>query len=142
MRVLAGRLSVVVAGMLLAGCYHAIIDTGRPASSEVIEQPRSNTFVYGLVPPPVVETMAKCPSGVSKVETQHSFLNSLVGALTFGIYTPIDIRVTCAGGGSSIGPSDQLLDVGPDAAASTQQAAVQHAATLAVESGEAVFVKM
>lgn len=30
------------------------------------------------------------------VETQVSFLNQLVGALTFGIYTPMHITVTCA----------------------------------------------
>jgi hypothetical protein len=30
------------------------------------------------------------------VETRLSFLNQLVGFLTLGIYTPMDIRVTCA----------------------------------------------
>jgi hypothetical protein len=30
------------------------------------------------------------------VETQQSFANQLVGILTLGIYTPMDIRATCA----------------------------------------------
>ena len=42
-----------------------------------------------------------CTDGVSKVETQHSFLNGLVGGLTLGIYTPIDITVTCAAPGGA-----------------------------------------
>ena len=82
-----------------AACYHATIDTGLAPSTTVIEQEWASGFVYGLVPPNTVETQAKCGSrGVSKVETQHSFLNMLAQALTFGIYTPISIKVTCAAG--------------------------------------------
>jgi hypothetical protein len=33
---------------------------------------------------------------LSKVETEHSFLNGLVGALTLGIYTPMHLTATCA----------------------------------------------
>ncbi len=80
------------------GCWHAVIDTGLPPSGQTIERPWAMSFAYGLVPPPIVETAAQCPGGVSKVETQHSFLNGLVAAITFEIVTPIDIRVTCAGG--------------------------------------------
>ncbi|NNK65052.1 MAG: hypothetical protein HKO98_17750, partial [Gemmatimonadetes bacterium] len=32
------------------------------------------------------------------VETQHSFLNGLVAGLTFGIFTPMTITVTCGAG--------------------------------------------
>lgn len=46
-------------------------------------------------------TAARCPTGVAKVETQLSFVNMLVGFLTLSIYTPMDIRVTCAEGGVS-----------------------------------------
>jgi len=31
-----------------------------------------------------------------RVETQQSFVNQLVGFLTLGIYTPMDLRATCA----------------------------------------------
>ena len=51
--------------------------TGRPLGTTTIEQPRALSFVYGLVPPPTVETASKCPSGVAQVETMHSFLNGL-----------------------------------------------------------------
>jgi Bor protein len=91
------RTAVLIAGAVaLSGCYHAVIDTGRPASTDMITIKWANSFIYGLVPPPMVNSATKCPNGVSKVETQHSFLNGLVAAITWGIYTPIQIDVTCA----------------------------------------------
>jgi hypothetical protein len=62
----------------------------------VVEKSFASSWIYGLVPPSTVETAAKCPNGVAKVETQLSFVNQLVGALTLGIYTPMSIKVTCA----------------------------------------------
>jgi hypothetical protein len=38
----------------------------------------------------------QCPNGVQKVETEVSFVNGLVGALTWSLYTPIHAKVTCA----------------------------------------------
>lgn len=32
----------------------------------------------------------------AKVETQHSFLNWVVGAVTLGIFTPMDVRIWCS----------------------------------------------
>lgn len=96
--------AVLLVGVTGAGCYHATIDTGLAPSTETITQPWAMSFVAGLVPPPLVETAAKCPNGVSKVETQHSFLNVLVAAVTASIVTPIDIRVTCAARRTSLAP--------------------------------------
>lgn len=82
--------------MLLAGCYHATVDTGRTPSTQTLEDRWADSWVYGLVPPDAVATMERCPDGVARVETRLSFLNQLVAALTFGIYTPMEIVVTCA----------------------------------------------
>lgn len=90
------KLALILLVASATGCYHSTIDTGLAPSGQSIEKPWANSFVYGLVPPPVVETAAKCPSGVAKVETQQTFLNGLVNALTFGIYTPMTISVQCA----------------------------------------------
>lgn len=80
-----------------AACYHATIETGLAPSTTVIEKPFASAWIYGLVPPSTVETQAKCGSrGVSKVETQLSFVNMLVGFITLDIYTPMTIQVTCA----------------------------------------------
>lgn len=82
--------------ILLAGCYHATVETGATPSTVVIDKEFASSWIYGLVPPDPVPTMERCPSGVAKVETQHTFVNQLVGLLTLGIYTPMQIKVTCA----------------------------------------------
>jgi len=97
------RQIVTTAAVLCAGCYHATVETGAAPSTEVIHQPFASSWIYGLVPPKTVEAESKCPNGVSKVETQHSFVNELVGILTLGIYTPMEIKVTCATAGASPG---------------------------------------
>jgi Bor protein len=101
------RRSVLLAALavLSTGCYHATVTTGRPLGTTVINQPWAMGFIYGLVPPKTVEAAKQCPGGVAQVETQHSFLNSLVGGLTFGIVTPMTIKVTCASGGGASVPS-------------------------------------
>ena len=92
--------TLACAGLLIAatGCYHATIETGLSPSPQVIEQTFASGWIFGLIPPNTVSTQAKCPKGVSKVETQHSFVNMLVQFITFSIYTPMDIKVTCAAG--------------------------------------------
>ena len=85
------------------GCYHATVVTGATPSTEVVEKKWANSFLWGIVPPATVDAAAKCPNGLAKVETQHSFLNGLVAILTFGIYTPIQITATCAAKGAALG---------------------------------------
>ncbi|MBX6364904.1 MAG: Bor family protein [Gemmatimonadetes bacterium] len=110
--------SIVAAVFATTACYHAVIETGRQPSGQSIKQPWAMSFVYGLVPPPVVEAASKCPNGAAKVETQHSFLNSLVGGITFGIVTPMTIQVDCAASGSRAGMADAAAVIDADGASS------------------------
>jgi hypothetical protein len=91
-------LAIAVASVALTGCYHVSVTTGAPVAPTVIDKPWQNSFVIGLVPPPVIDTKAACPSGVAKVETEQSFLNGLVRTITYSIYTPMHARITCASG--------------------------------------------
>jgi hypothetical protein len=125
----------------LSACYHVTVETGLPAGSEVINQPFASSFVFGLVPPATVQTMSRCRSGVARVETQQSFVNGLVSALTFGIYTPWTITVTCAAShadGSEAGVGN--LAIRDDGSAALYQAIVGRAAELAVASLHPVYV--
>src|SRR5262245_2409341 len=88
---------LVTAVLLGTACYHAKIETGASPATQTIEKPWASGWLFGLVPPSQVETTQKCASGVAQVETQHSFLNMVAAGLTLGIYTPITIKVTCAG---------------------------------------------
>ncbi|HTS83338.1 MAG TPA: Bor family protein [Myxococcaceae bacterium] len=100
------RKMLAVLLLLSAGCYHASIETGMKPGTDRIEKEWAASFVFGLVPPDTIDAQSKCKSGVSKVETQHSFLNALVAFFTIQIYTPMDLTVTCAAGpGASLEPS-------------------------------------
>ena len=91
-------LAVGLAALLTTGCYRVTVVTGAPPAAQTIDQQWQNSFVYGLVPPPVVQTAPQCQQGVARVQTERSFLNGLVGGLTFGIYTPMHTTVACATG--------------------------------------------
>jgi len=102
---------LLILGIILSGCYHAQITTGQAASSQVVEKPWASSFIGGLVPPQIVNVASECPSGVAKVETKLSFLNMVVSALTFSIYTPMHITVTCAATRAEL-PSDvNIIDL-------------------------------
>ena len=77
----------------------------------------------------LVETATKCPDGLAKVESQQTFLNGLVGILTFGIYTPMRITVTCAAKSAAL---DEGVPKVVGAAGADNLDAVTEAAQLAV----------
>src|SRR3989475_12938004 len=134
---------VAAAGVfLLAGCFHATIETGLAPSNQVIEKGFASSWIAGLVPPSTVETQAKCPHGVSKVETQLSFVNQLVAFLTLDIYTPMNIKVTCAEGGrASRSPTAPTIDVGANATAEQIRNAISRAAELSARDSVPVYVE-
>jgi Bor protein len=125
------------------GCYHATIETGATPSTETISKQWAAGWILGLVPPSTVETAAKCPHGVAKVETQLSFLNQLVSWLTIYIYTPMTIEVTCAApktADASTSPADLTVSRADGPAAVTSTFAT--AATRSAELHRAVTVEV
>jgi hypothetical protein len=135
------RLVPAVLLLTLPSCYHATVETGLTPSAQVIDKPMASGWLYGLVPPSTVDAKGKCPQGVAKVETQYSFLNWLVGAITAGIYTPMSIKVTCAQGGHASIPSGaSTLQVGADATPAVLQGTLLKAAELSFKLGLPVYV--
>ncbi|GBD33207.1 hypothetical protein HRbin33_02188 [bacterium HR33] len=134
-------LTLVLALLGATACYHATIDTGRPPSPQTIERPWATSLIYGLVPPPVVETASRCPNGVSRVETQITFLNWLVGQLTLGIYTPMWIKVTCAAASSEDGAAlNDKLVIDSKADLASKQLALTMAARRSAELGQPIWI--
>jgi hypothetical protein len=82
--------------LLVVGCYHATIDTGLTPSTQTFEKGWAHGWILGLVPPSTLETAQRCPAGAARVDMQLTFTNQLVGILTYGIYTPMSIKVVCA----------------------------------------------
>lgn len=97
----AQHLSLFCIIALTSACYHATLETGLTPSAQTVEKSWASGWIYGLVPPSTVETAQKCTNGAAKIETQLSFTNQLVNFFTFGIYTPMAIKVTCAQGRTS-----------------------------------------
>ncbi|HEX9727614.1 MAG TPA: Bor family protein [Gemmatimonadales bacterium] len=88
--------SALFAVMLVgaSGCYHTIVDTGLP-KGDVHEDGFASAFISGLVPAKI-DASAMCGGKrIAAVESQYSFLNILVGLVTIGIFTPMDVKVTC-----------------------------------------------
>lgn len=131
-------LATIGALVLTAGCYHAVIETGRPASTTIVQNEWASSWIAGLVPPSAVNVASQCPNGVSKVETQHSFLNMLAQFVTFSIYSPMTITVTCASGGGSASAAD-AIEAGETLAERT--AAFEAAIERSARTGQAVFVR-
>ena len=127
--------------ILLSGCYAGRIETGLPASNTRIVQKFASCWIYGLVPPKTVQTATQCPNGVAVVETRLSFLNQLVAGLTFGIYTPMEIVVTCAEKSSaSLMGSAANLEISETATTEEYQQVFAQAADEAVRTGRPVCV--
>ena len=123
------------------GCFHAIVETGLAAGTETISEPWASGWIYGLVPPKPINAASKCKSGVARVETVRSFVTQVVGILTLGIYTPMDIRVTCAASRAEIpdaGPRRFAMQAG--SAQTDYEAVFSAAATAAVTSRTPAYV--
>ena len=116
------RLLRAASFIAVAACYHATVETGATPSPVVVDKEFASSWLFGLVPPSTVSTAEECPHGVAKVETQHTFVNQLVGIITLGIYTPMQIKVTCAAAGSaSDDPTAQHVVAGGSSSAGRKE---------------------
>jgi hypothetical protein len=136
----ASRFALAVAACLLSGCYHQIVQTGRTPGTTVIEKPWTSTWLWGLVPAAEISTVAQCPNGVATVETQQSFMNGFVALLTLGIYTPQEVKVTCASG-SALRPGLREIDVAAGSSLEARVAAIEQAVQLSERTHEMVIVR-
>jgi hypothetical protein len=133
----------IAAVLACSACYHATIETGLPASSNVVTVQWAHSFIYGLIPPATVASASTCKNGVAKVETQHSVLNVLAQIVTFGIYTPMQIDVTCASSNrmaSATGSSTEPVIRATGASLEARTAAMAQAVALSESIGHAVYV--
>lgn len=136
----ASTVLLLALAVTVSGCFHTRVETGLTPGAVGYENTFAPSFIFGLVPPPPVDGAAECPTGVAVVESQISFLNGVVSALTFNLFTPMTIKVTCAAGGTSAAPSESL-DVAAGASSSVIRAAIGEAAERAVASDAPVFVQ-
>ncbi len=134
-------LSLLSLCVAVGACFHATVETGLEPSAQTIHEPWANSWIAGLVPPSTIETAEKCPSGVAKVETQQTFLNGLVAVLTLGIYTPMEIKVTCAADGGDRVAGQPDVSIREDATLEEVQQAFMEAAHRAADERRPVLVQ-
>ncbi len=135
--------SLFVLMFALTSCYHAQITTDKEPSNNVIEEEWAHSFVFGLVPPNEVEASSECPNGVAKVETQISFLNGLVSGLTFNLYTPMSIKVTCAASDMANAELEKNVDMTMTQNSTNEEVAdkIQEAADKSSQINKPVLIK-
>ncbi len=138
---LIGLILPIVALVSVSGCYRATIDTGL-ASTHRSETIWAHSWVGGLVPPKVVNAKNECDHGVAQVETVHTFLQQIIAGVTFGIYTPMTITVTCAEASSAqqVRESEDLLAVAATAGYDDIMDAFKEASERAAESHGPAYV--
>ncbi len=134
---------VVLAAVSVApACYHATVETGATPSTVTIEKEWAAGWIYGLVAPSTVATREKCKTGVAKVETQLSLPNMLVSWITFGIFTPMSIKVTCAAQGTASLDGNMLpvVNASEDSPAA-RRVALEDAARLSLQMNRPVLIQ-
>ena len=103
--------AALIGATLVSACYRVTVVSNAAPSPTMYDKAWVNSFVFGLVPPDTIRVTPTCAGGnVSKVVTERSFLNGLVTAITWNIYTPMHVTATCSTGGrSSMGLPPELL---------------------------------
>ncbi len=136
-------IALVAVGILLSGCYHAQITTGKTASTTTVERPWAHGFLFGLVPPSVTNVAAECTNGVARVETKLSFVNMLASMITFSLYTPMSVSVTCAASSAELPNDARFIDLAAEMEADEAiLKAVEEAANLSHELNDVVYIKL
>jgi hypothetical protein len=96
------RRSLVLA-MLFAvaatGCFRTTIKSGEPVSPARIEWDERwhHGLIYGLAELSGPYDLSKvCPKGWAEVHTELPFVQGLVQAITFNVYSPQSVTIRCS----------------------------------------------
>ena len=84
--------------VLLSGCAQQTFNLGQGVATKPKEVTTHHFFVSGIGQHKTIDAAKVCGGAdkVVRVETQQTFVNGLLGLVTFGIYTPREARVYCA----------------------------------------------
>ena len=86
---------VFAAAMLLTSCYSYTSVVGNGAQGYTKVTKWNHYVIYGLAPVGVSNSKQMADGAENyTVHTRQSFLNGLVSALTYGLYTPTTTTVT------------------------------------------------
>ncbi|WP_017800547.1 Bor family protein [Winslowiella toletana] len=91
-------LATAVFALLLTGCAQQSFVLKQNQTSAPKQVTTHHFFVSGIGQKKTLDAAAICggQDKVARVETQQTFVNGLLGVVTFGIYTPREARVYCS----------------------------------------------
>jgi hypothetical protein len=104
---------------LSTGCYTTTIISGKPASPATVAYNarwhHGVVFGMGEVSGPY-NLQEICPQGWAEIETEQSFVNSIVSMITDTLYTPQSVTIRCSAAAAPMGsPMPQAPAVAPAA---------------------------
>lgn len=86
---------IFMASMLFSSCYSYTSVVGNGAQGNTQTTKWNHYVIYGLAPVGVSDSKQMAGDAENySVHTRQSFVNGLVSAITFGIYTPTTTTVT------------------------------------------------
>jgi uncharacterized lipoprotein YajG len=90
-------LAMAIATLLVSGCATQSFTLHNSADSTPNVDTSQHFFINGLAQERHLDAATICGGAdkVLKVEVQQTFVNGLLSAVTFGIYTPRTARVYC-----------------------------------------------
>ncbi|SHO55082.1 Bor family protein [Vibrio quintilis] len=90
-------LPAILCAVLLGGCSAQTFLVNGSNGEVPTSQKSQHFFVYGIGQEQETNAAEVCGGvdKVIKVEAQQTFINGLLGVITFGIYTPRDAKVYC-----------------------------------------------
>lgn len=79
----------------LSSCYTYTYNVGNGPQSGIEVKGKNHYFVYGLAPGGITDPIQMAGGAENyQVKIEHSFIDGLINALTFGIYTPTTTTIT------------------------------------------------
>jgi hypothetical protein len=94
-KVLFNSFLVVSLSLMLTSCYTYSYSVGNGSQTGVVVKEKNHYLIYGLAP---ISTSS--PTEMAKgakdydVKIEHTFVDGLLNAITFGIYNPTTTTVT------------------------------------------------
>lgn len=81
--------------LFLTSCYTYTYTIGEGAQTGRVVEAKNHYLIYGLAPLEVSNPTALADGATDyDVKIEHSFVDGLLAAITFGIYTPTTTTVT------------------------------------------------
>jgi hypothetical protein len=82
----------------LSGCFNLkYYDSTVPGPGQT-HKVWVHSFIGGLVSVGEMDFRGECPTGVYKMNSNHTFVDLLLAGITAGIYTPMNVVYTCGSG--------------------------------------------